>query len=114
MPVGMAIDVLVGVRRRPVIRNEIIDINEIKCHATTMASITVRKLDDEIKERLRVRAAQAGHSMEEEARSILIRALGGATGPEFLARARRIFGPEHGVELEIPRRESARPLIDFS
>ena len=33
-----------------------------------MASITVRNLDDELKQRLRVRAAQHGHSMEEEVR----------------------------------------------
>ena len=36
-----------------------------------MASITIRNLDDEIKTRLRMRAAEHGHSMEEEARTIL-------------------------------------------
>ncbi|SDP30925.1 Phosphopantothenate-cysteine ligase /Phosphopantothenoylcysteine decarboxylase [Phyllobacterium sp. YR620] len=36
-----------------------------------MASITIRNLDDSIKERLRVRAAAHGRSMEEEARIIL-------------------------------------------
>ena len=41
-----------------------------------MASITVRKIEDELKQRLRVRAAEHGHSMEEEARSILRSALG--------------------------------------
>ncbi|MGP5367064.1 FitA-like ribbon-helix-helix domain-containing protein, partial [Pseudomonas helleri] len=40
-----------------------------------MASITIRNLDDQIKERLRVEAALNGHSMEEEARLILRRAL---------------------------------------
>ena len=38
-----------------------------------MASLTIRNIDDELKERLRVRAAQQGHSMEEEARLILQR-----------------------------------------
>ena len=33
-----------------------------------MASITVRNLDDELKQRLRLRAAQHGRSMEEEVR----------------------------------------------
>ena len=33
-----------------------------------MASITIRNLDDDVKARLRVRAAGRGHSMEEEAR----------------------------------------------
>jgi plasmid stability protein len=40
-----------------------------------MASITIRNLDDQIKERLRIEAALNGHSMEEEARLILRRAL---------------------------------------
>ena len=36
-----------------------------------MASITIRKLDDEVKQKLRIQAATNGHSMEEEARQIL-------------------------------------------
>ena len=35
-----------------------------------MASITIRNIDDSLKHRLRVRAAEHGHSMEEEARAI--------------------------------------------
>jgi plasmid stability protein len=44
--------------------------------ACIMAQITIRKLDDEIVKRLRIRAAEAGHSMEEEARRVLARSLG--------------------------------------
>ena len=40
-----------------------------------MASITVRNLDDELKRRLRIRAAENGRSMEQEARDILRSAL---------------------------------------
>ncbi|HEY6255671.1 MAG TPA: bifunctional phosphopantothenoylcysteine decarboxylase/phosphopantothenate--cysteine ligase CoaBC [Xanthobacteraceae bacterium] len=36
-----------------------------------MASITIRGLDDDLKQRLRLRAAQNGRSMEDEARTIL-------------------------------------------
>ena len=36
-----------------------------------MSSITIRNLDPAVKERLRIRAAQHGRSMEAEARSIL-------------------------------------------
>ena len=36
-----------------------------------MASITIRQLDDDLKQRLRLRAARNGRSMEEEARTIL-------------------------------------------
>src|SRR5205814_1503860 len=36
-----------------------------------MASITIRQLDDDLKQRLRLRAARNGRSMEDEARTIL-------------------------------------------
>src|SRR5262245_43081629 len=36
-----------------------------------MASITIRQLDDDLKRRLRLRAARNGRSMEDEARTIL-------------------------------------------
>lgn len=36
-----------------------------------MASITIRNLDDDVKERLRVRAAGNGRSMEAEARMLI-------------------------------------------
>ena len=47
-----------------------------------MASITVRNLDDGLKRRLRIRAAENGRSMEQEARDILREALdqGPSTG----------------------------------
>jgi len=74
-----------------------------------MASITIRNLDDGVKTRLRVQAAEHGRSMEEEARVILHEAVGRKPGPENLAsiiRAR--FGPSRGVDLELPPREPAR------
>ena len=40
-----------------------------------MASITIRNLDDDLKRRLRVRAAEHGRSMEAEAREILRQAV---------------------------------------
>lgn len=70
-----------------------------------MASLTILELDDDVVAALRVRAAKAGHSMEEEARIILTRAVFGLTGPALLERARALFGPEHGVELEVAPRE---------
>ena len=42
-----------------------------------MASITIRNLDDDVKTRLRVRAAEHHRSMEEEARIILRDAVNG-------------------------------------
>jgi plasmid stability protein len=40
-----------------------------------MASITVRRIDEKVKAKLRVRAAIRGHSMEEEVREILTTAV---------------------------------------
>lgn len=80
-----------------------------------MAAITIRKLDEATKVRLRVRAAQHGHSMEEEAREILRSALVAPSRPEEnLATAiRRRFAPLGGVELELPKREPIGPPPDF-
>jgi plasmid stability protein len=40
-----------------------------------MATLLIRNLDDAVRDKLRVRAAERGHSMEEEARSILASAI---------------------------------------
>jgi len=73
-----------------------------------MASISVRKLDDETLSRLRIRAAKHGVSMEEEARRILKYAVG---APDYLGDlALRIFGPNHGVDLQLPDTTPHEPL----
>jgi antitoxin FitA len=80
-----------------------------------MATLTIRKLDPVVKERLRVRAAQRGHSMEEEARRILSESCGDGSRLETLADiASRLFGDEHGVELELPPREMGREPPSFA
>ena len=79
-----------------------------------MASITIRGIDDELKERLRIRAAKHGHSMEEEARIILRSAVGGITGPELLSLTEKLFGEEHGVELELSSRVDERETPKFN
>lgn len=94
------------------IRIAIIAINAI---IDSMAAITIRKLDDATKLRLRVRAAQHGRSMEEEAREILRSALVASSRPEenLAAAIRRRFAPFGGVELELPRRDAVRPPPRF-
>lgn len=75
-----------------------------------MASITIRNFDDALKRRLRIRAAEHGHSMEEEARDILRAALNQEPAParDLASAIRRRFAPLGGVELDIPRREPMR------
>ena len=79
-----------------------------------MASMTIRNLDDDIKQRLRVQAAEHGRSMEEEALAILRAALTEPAPPANLARAIRArFAPLGGVELDIPPREPMREPSRF-
>ena len=75
-----------------------------------MASITIRNLDDDVKTRLRMRAAEKGRSMEEEARQILREAVGREEAPaNGLGTAiHERFKPLGGVELELPPREPMR------
>ena len=71
-----------------------------------MATITIRNLDDELKSRLRIVAAQNGHSMEEEVRVILRSALK-EREPESTGLGSRIrahFGNSNGMELSSPDR----------
>ena len=79
-----------------------------------MASITIRNLDDEVKARLRVRAAEHHRSMEEEARLILRDAVGHKPRSRNLTNIiRSHFGPDNGVDLELPPREPAREPPSF-
>jgi plasmid stability protein len=79
-----------------------------------MATLTIRQLDDKVKARLRVRAAQHGRSMEEEAREILRSALNASNAGRNLAEiVRRRFAPFGGVDLEIPRRDAMREPPKF-
>lgn len=71
-----------------------------------MASITIRKLDDSLKEALRRRAAGNGRSMEEEARIILGLELRRDRSMPTVGLGTRIakLFEGVGVELEIPPR----------
>ncbi len=81
-----------------------------------MATLTIRQLDESVKAKLRVRAAEHGKSMEEEAREILRNALApavGGTGADLVSRVRRIVEPFGGFELELPERLPAREPPTF-
>ncbi|MGE0664998.1 MAG: plasmid stabilization protein [Sphingomonadales bacterium] len=78
-----------------------------------MGSISVRKIDDEILDGLRIRASRRGVSMEEEVRQILKDVV---KPPERLGDiARRYFGPQNGLkDFELPSRGELHEPIDFS
>jgi plasmid stability protein len=73
----------------------------------TLASITIRNLDEQTKSKLRIRAAHHNRSMEEEVRNILRTALAeDPLTPVNLAEAiRRRFESFGGIELDLPPRE---------
>jgi antitoxin FitA len=75
-----------------------------------MASITIRNLESNVKDRLRLRAARHGRSMEEEAREILRATLAENTRrPANLFEAiRRRIDSLGAVELNIPARSPIR------
>jgi plasmid stability protein len=80
-----------------------------------MTTLTIRRLELTVKERLRLRAARQGHSMEEEARRILKDAL--ATPDEHPSNAyeaiRRYFAPFGGVDFDLPERQPGREPPTF-
>jgi plasmid stability protein len=75
-----------------------------------MASLTIRNLDERTKARLRVRAAQHGRSMEEEARVLLRTVLAeeASTGSHLADSIHTRFKRLKGVKLRLPRREPMR------
>ena len=79
-----------------------------------MASMTIRNLDDDVKARLRVRAAEHQRSMEEEVRRILRAAVEPSRSSRNLADiARSHFGPRNGVDLVLPPRGPGREPPSF-
>lgn len=84
-----------------------------------VASLVIRRLDDEVKARLRVRAAEHNRSMEEEAREILREVLTPDTGTpswagDLVSAIRSRFAPFGFVDdLVLPAREQLREPPDF-
>lgn len=81
-----------------------------------MSSITIRNLDPALKERLRVRAAEHGHSMEAEARRILQNTLSAPPrrpGRSLYERIHDRFAALGGIDLELPSRGPGREPPGF-
>ncbi len=80
-----------------------------------MADISVRGLDDRVRDRLRVRAAEHGQSMEAEIRTILTEAVKDPdqpTGDLFTMLIDR-FAELGGVDLDIPPRTEMPRVVNF-
>lgn len=80
-----------------------------------MAAVSIRNLDDDVKERLRMRAASHGRSMESEIRAILVEAVTEpGDHPGMLATLMERLGDLGGVELELPARTTAARAADLT
>jgi antitoxin FitA len=70
-----------------------------------VATLTIRDLDDELRVRLRMRAAERGRSMEAEVREILRDVLTRSAVQERLgSRIHQRFATMGGAELDLPAR----------
>lgn len=83
-----------------------------------MATLTIRRVDEVVREKLRLRAARHGRSMEEEVRRILDEACAAEVQADLpddaFSRLRRHFEDLDGVELDLPPRTPGREPPDFS
>ena len=81
-----------------------------------MASITIRKLDESTKARLRIRAAYNKRSMEDEARNILRASLASdfTTAGNLAEAIHKRFRALGGIDLKLPVREPIRKPPEFS
>jgi plasmid stability protein len=78
--------------------------------SVAVAAMTIRNIEERLKARLRVRAAENGRSMEEEARDILRSALASepADKKDLGEAIRARFAKLGGVDLDLPEREPIR------
>jgi antitoxin FitA len=79
-----------------------------------MAAITVRDLDDRVREQLRVRAARHGRSMEAEVRLILEDAVSTSESGGLFRELHERFAELGGVELELPARTTQPRAADLT
>ena len=80
-----------------------------------MAAVSIRNLDDTVRERLRVRAAAHGRSMEAEMRAILVEAVREPEDNEDLLDSLMArFGDLGGVDLDLPSRSAAPRAVEFT
>ena len=78
-----------------------------------MSTLTIRRLEETLKAQLRIRAAEKGHSMEEEVRQILRQTvLQKPPKPGFGTAAAQHFA-SCSTELPIPERQLPRPPVSF-
>ncbi len=78
-----------------------------------MASLTIRNIPEDVKHRLRQRAAAHGRSMEEEGRRLILAAVEEPRPPRKSIGQMLYEASRPGIDLQIPPRSRARiPTFD--
>ncbi len=75
--------------------------------------LTIRNIDESIKSKLRIMAAEQGLSMEEQVRRIIRKAVFPEGKKGLGSRIQQRFSKLGGVELELPKRSLPRDIIKF-
>lgn len=79
-----------------------------------MAELSIRNLDDQVKKRLRIRAASHGRSMESEIRAILTEAVREPGEPNgLLVTLMNRFSDIGGIDLSLPKRNTSPRSADL-
>jgi plasmid stability protein len=79
-----------------------------------MASVSIRDLDDGVRDRLRVQAARNGRSMEAEIRAILTEAVNEPEPEDLFTALLDRFGAAGGIDLPAPARDESARAADFA
>ena len=81
----------------------------------SVAAMSIRNLDERVMERLRIRAARHGRSMEAEVRAILADSVREPDeGPNLAQAIMGRFGELGGVELDLPPRDATLRAVEFA
>ena len=80
--------------------------------ASTVADLSIRNLDNTVRDRLRERAARHGQSMEAEVREILTAAV--APGSNWLLDLHAACAAVGGVDLDLPARTDEARSAEFT
>ncbi|PPK63970.1 Arc-like DNA binding dprotein [Actinokineospora auranticolor] len=79
-----------------------------------MATLTIRDVDEALKAKLRVRAAEHGRSMEAEVRAILAEVLVElAPGPGMGSRIRQRFSDLDDASFDLPARDEPARIVEL-
>jgi antitoxin FitA len=79
-----------------------------------MSSLTIRNVDEATKQKLRIRAAHHGVSMEEEVRRILKEVLHPTEPPSGLGqRLQERFAAVNTEQFALPQRQTPRPPLQW-